>query len=96
MSRIPAAACERPTTMEDAPEMKYVIDTRYRLRGWHGAPTGVYDTRTHEAHFVIPALYKLLMKCDAAQDIDPEALPEKEAKFLKELLAEKVVRPAGM
>lgn len=75
--------------------MKYIIDTRYRLRGWHGAPTGVYDTQKHEAHFVAPALYKLVMKCDAAQDIDPEALPEKEAKFLKELLAEKVVRPAG-
>ena len=75
--------------------MKYVIDTRYRLRGWHGAPTGIYDARTHEAHFVAPTLYKLVMKCDAAQDIDPEALPEKEGLFLKELLAEKVIRPAG-
>ena len=72
---------------EGAPEMNYILDTRYRLRGWHGAPTGVYDTQKHEAHFVAPQFYKLLMKCDAAQDIDPEALPEKEAKFLKELLA---------
>ena len=76
--------------------MNYILDSRYRLRGWHGAPTGVYDTRTHEAHFVMPQLYKLLMKCDAAQEIDPDALPDREAKFLQALLREKVIRPAGL
>ena len=75
--------------------MNYILDTRYRLRGWHGAPTGVYDTNTYTAHFIPPQLYKLLMKCDAAHDIDPEALPDPEARFFREMLTEKVIRPAG-
>ncbi|MBQ9408260.1 MAG: radical SAM protein, partial [Clostridia bacterium] len=75
--------------------MNYVLDARYRLRGWHGAQTGVYDTQRHEAHFVAPQFYKLIMKCDARQDIDLDSLPGKELKIFEKLLAEKVVRPAG-
>ena len=40
-------------------------------------------------------LYKLLMKCDAVHDIDPESLPDPEARFFREMLTEKVIRPAG-
>lgn len=75
--------------------MKYVLDYPFHLRGWHGAPTGVYDTRTHEARFFAPELYQLLMKCDAVYDIDTEALPDREKSFLHDLLNKKVVRPAG-
>lgn len=75
--------------------MKYILTPRYRLRGWLGAPNGVYDTYCHEAGFVLPSLYKLIMRCDAVQDIDPEKLSGREAELFNKLLEEKVIRPAG-
>ncbi len=75
--------------------MKYILEARYRLRGWHGTPTGLYDTRTHAARFVAQEVYPLLLKCDAVQDVEPEELPEREKRFLHELLDEKIIRHAG-
>ncbi|MBQ9251292.1 MAG: radical SAM protein [Clostridia bacterium] len=72
-----------------------MIDPRYRLRGWHKLPTGLYDAQKHEAQFFAPDLYKLLLKCDAAHDIDPDTLPEKQRKFLEKLQAEHIIHPAG-
>lgn len=75
--------------------MRYVLDARYRLRGWHGAPAGIYDTRRHLATFVDQALFRLLLRCDATHDIALDALTKKELSFLERLLAEGVIRPAG-
>ena len=75
--------------------MKYVIDSRYRLRGWHGAPSGIYDTRKKSAVFVDQGLYKLLIRCDGSQEIDPTCLSKQEQEFLHALLKEKIIRPAG-
>lgn len=75
--------------------MKYILDRRYRLRGWHKLPTGVYDAQKHTARFFSPEYYRLLLRCDAAHDIDPDTLPEKQRAFLADLQADGVIRPAG-
>lgn len=75
--------------------MRYILDARYRLRGWHGAPAGIYDTKQHRATFVDQALYRLLLHCDAVHDIASDALTDRESSFLERLRAEGVIRPAG-
>ena len=74
--------------------MRYVLDRRYRLRGWYKLPYGLYDTQEHEARFIDRHFYDLLMKCDAAHDIEADALDQIEASFLQDLLDSKVIRPA--
>jgi len=32
--------------------MKYILDERYRLRGWQGAPTGLFDTKRKAPAFL--------------------------------------------
>ena len=76
-------------------QMRYILDQRYRLRGWHKLSTGLYDAQKHEAQFFAPDFYRLLLCCDAAHDIDPGTLPEKQQMFLKNLQTEGVIRPAG-
>ncbi len=75
--------------------MRYILDARYYLRGWHGAPSGLYDTQRRKAVFFDQALYKLLLKCDAVQEIDTASLSVKENELLKSLLNEEVIREAG-
>ena len=38
--------------------MKYILDSRYWFRGWHGAPYGVYDTVKRKASFFEESLYR--------------------------------------
>ena len=33
--------------------MKYVLESRYRLRGWYKLPTGLYDSEEHAARFFL-------------------------------------------
>ena len=75
--------------------MKYILDRRYRLRGWHKLPTGLYDTQQHEAQFFAPESYRLLLRCDAAHEIDTDELPEKQKELMEGLLAKGIIRPAG-
>lgn len=74
--------------------MKYILDKRYRLRGWYKLPCGVYDMQAHEARFFDRRFYDLIMQCDAAHDIDVDALAEPESLFFRDLLESNVVRPA--
>ena len=75
--------------------MKYILDERYRLRGWQGRPTGLFDTRSKKALFLPKAPYLQLMYCDGAHDTDEMRLTEDEKKFLDDSLKEGVIRPAG-
>ena len=65
--------------------MRYILDSRYCLRGWYGAQTGIYDTRAHAARFVEPGLYGILLQCDAVHEIDGGALSEAERRFIAAL-----------
>ena len=74
--------------------MRYILDKRYRLRGWYKLPYGVYDTEDHEARFLDRRYYDLIMQCDAAHDIDMDALDEHKAGFMQDMLDNGVIRPA--
>ena len=76
--------------------MKYILDSRYRFRGWHGAPYGVYDTVKRRASFFEESLYRLLMRCDAVQEIDPAAGGDRQKRFFDQMLREGIVRESGM
>ena len=41
--------------------MRYLLDERYRFRGWKGASTGVFDTREKMARFLHKEQYLLLL-----------------------------------
>lgn len=73
---------------------KYILDKRYRLRGWYKLPTGLYDTVQRQAVFFEPQSYDLLLKCNADHDFDADVLSDEETAFLKKLLNEKIIRPA--
>ena len=64
--------------------MEYILDARYRFRGWQGMPCGIYDTWTRKAAFFNHRLYELIMKCDAAHPLDPDTLEEEERSFFRQ------------
>ena len=74
--------------------MKYVLDERYRLRGWRGAHTGLFDTKKKAPEFLPKDLFLLLMRCDGAHEIDETLLSEREKKFFGELRDARMIRPA--
>ena len=74
---------------------RYIIDKRYRLRGWYKLPTGLYDTARRQAVFFDPQFYELLLQCNADHDFDADLLSDQERTFLEKLIAEKIIRPAG-
>ena len=73
--------------------MRYILDRRYRFRGWYGAPYGIYDTRERTASFFGEDLYRLLMRCDAVQEIGDA--DDRQRRFLGRMLAEGIIREAG-
>ena len=75
--------------------MKYILDRRYRLRGWHKLPTGLYDTLQHEAQFFAPESYRLLLHCDGDHEINTDELPDKQKELMEGLLAKGMIRSAG-
>ena len=76
--------------------MKYILDRRYRFRGWYGAPYGIYDTRERTASFFSEDLYRLLMRCDAVREIGEADADDRQRRFLRRMLAEGVIREAGI
>ncbi|MBR4454892.1 MAG: radical SAM protein [Solobacterium sp.] len=66
--------------------MRYVLNRKYRFRGWNRKPACLLDTETMDVRSMRISSFILLMKCDGAHDIDPEALSETEQKDLKSFL----------
>jgi len=75
--------------------MQYILNPRYRLRGWAKAPCGLYDTILHQPVFFPPEVYPMIARCDGVHEIDPEALSDTERKLFRRLEAEQAIRPAG-
>lgn len=65
--------------------MSYILNERYRLRGWYKLPNGLFDTWKKEAEFPEQGVYLLLMKCDGAHALAPETLSDQEKEILKDL-----------
>ena len=75
--------------------MRYILDKRYRFRGWYRLPYGIYDTWEHKAKFLPPDLYDLVLQCDAGHELDPEHFSDREKRLLGELESSGMIRPAG-
>lgn len=75
--------------------MTYILNKRYRLRGWKNKLGGVYDTEKKKVNFLDRDYFLLLMKCDGAHDIDYDSLHEYKKGFIDDFLKEGVIRPAG-
>lgn len=75
--------------------MRYILDERYRFRGWQKSPTGIYDTRRKEAFFMSKEQYLFVLYFDGAHELDEASLPEEKKQFLEELKKQGVVHPAG-
>ncbi len=74
--------------------MRYVLDNRYRFRGWQKARTGLVDRALKHATFLEKGRYQLLLQCDGAHDLDLEQLSKEHKGFLEKQLEKGVVRPA--
>ena len=74
--------------------MSYILNERYRLRGWYKLPNGLFDTWKKEAEFPEQGVFLLLMKCDGAHALAPETLSDQEKEILKDLEKKKIIRPA--
>ena len=75
--------------------MIYRLNNRYRLRGWHKLPTGLYDMARRRAAFIDYDPYtKILMKCDGESELDVSSLDPQDKEFLDYLIKEKIVNPA--
>lgn len=75
--------------------MRYLLDERYRFRGWKGASTGVFDTREKMARFLHKEQYLLLLKCNGTNDINPDELSEENRKAFDEFIESKLIHQAG-
>ncbi len=75
--------------------MNYILDGRYRLRGWLDRPCGVCEAVDREVRFLPREAFLALMKCDGAHDLDDGSLTEAQRRFLETARGEGVVRPAG-
>ena len=42
--------------------MRYVLNERYRLRGWYKQPCGLLDMKKKDVRFLKPGQYRLLLK----------------------------------
>lgn len=76
--------------------MRYILDQRYRFRGWQKAPYGIYDTIAHKPRFLPPEVYPMVLRFDGAHDLEPETLTGMEQDVFRELKQKGVIHPAGL
>ena len=74
--------------------MRYILDPRYRFRGWYKLPGGIFDTVTKSARFPAKEVFLLLLKCDGIREIDPESLSPEERDSLRRFEEQGVIHPA--
>ena len=72
--------------------MRYILNERFRLRGWYKLPSGLFDNVRKTPVFLDKEDYLVLLKCDGAHDFDPPT--QKEQEILKEFEDEGIIRPA--
>ncbi len=71
---------------------RYILEPRYRLRGWEGLPFALYDNERKHPEFLEREPFALLVRCDGMEDIDEEALSERERAYLQKMETEKIIR----
>ena len=74
--------------------MRYILSSDYRFKGWHEAPTGLYNSRTRMTAFLPKDKYLLLLKCDGVHEIEETALAEEDRDCLNSMEKKNVIRKA--
>ena len=74
--------------------MGYILCSNYRFKGWHEAPTGLYNARTRTTGFLRKDKYLLLLKCDGMHEIDEAGLSVEDRDFLDSMEKKEVIRKA--
>lgn len=72
--------------------MFYVLNERFRLRGWKKVPYALFDTKSKTPKFLNGEKFAFISKCDGLHFMTEESLPEKEKNLLEALLKEGIVR----
>ena len=73
----------------------YILNPRYRLRGWEKLPFALFDAATRKADFYQKPQFQLLMRCDGIQGIDLDSLPEDLRLWLAQLEADGIIAPSS-
>ena len=76
--------------------MFYILNERYRLRGWHKVPYVIFDTTTKSPLFLSKDKFSLIAKCNGFHTIDIDALSEELKKFFHAALENEIIRPASL
>ena len=76
--------------------MFYILNERYRLRGWHKVPYVIFDTTTKSTLFLSKDKFSLIAKCNGFHTIDIDALSEELKKFFHAALENEIIRPASL
>lgn len=72
--------------------MIYRLCDSYRLEGWKGLPTGLYDPAAGTTSFLAPAQYRLLLHADGTENISEALLSESEKELLNRFLEKGIIR----
>lgn len=72
--------------------LKYRLCDPYRLEGWKGLPSGVYDPVSGETFFLAPEQYRLLLHMDGVEDLAEDDLTPRQKEIIQRLLSEKLIR----
>ena len=75
--------------------MRYVLDKRYRFRGYQKLPTGLFSLQTRRTVFFTKEQYNVLLDCDGVHDFDKEQMDPEIRKFLEKLEKDGMIHPAG-
>ena len=76
--------------------MFYILNERYRLRGWQKVPYAVFDTVSKSPAFLSRERFSLIAKCDGFHSINREELSAELQNFLADSLANGVIREAAL
>ncbi|MBR2770152.1 MAG: radical SAM protein [Solobacterium sp.] len=74
--------------------MRYVLNNRYRFRGWYKLPACVLDTEAMDIMTYPIKEYTLLLRCDGAHDLNREELTQPEQETLDRFLKENLIHEA--
>ena len=75
--------------------MFYILNERFRLRGWQKVPYAVFDTKRKTPIFLNKERFSLIAKCTGFNSINKEELSEEMQKFLDSAIENELIREAA-
>ncbi len=75
--------------------MKYILDERFRLRGWELLPWALVDKATGRAHFITAQEMDALKLCNGKIETDLPLIPKEIREMLPRIAKNGIIRPAA-